>query len=108
MGMAKKSLESAPIGVEMGKAAETAVLQSPPVTVVPNKVKAVAFGRELSAYEQLKDRRIGVAGIVQAVIQSPAYAQHLMISKSAEETDAFLRDRVRYWLNAVKEESESI
>ena len=72
----------------------------------PKEVKPVAYGRELSSYEILKDKRIGVAGIAQAVIGSPVYAQFLMTAKDANEADKMLTERVEYWVGKVKEISE--
>jgi hypothetical protein len=80
-----------------------------PATVVessPVKAKAIAFGRELSDYEVIKDKKIGIAGIVQAVIQSPIYAQQLVLEQDPAKADQFLKDKAEMWVNFIKEQSE--
>jgi hypothetical protein len=78
----------------------------PLVDSSPKPVKAVAYGRELSEYELIKDRKIGIAGIVQAVIQSPIYAQQLVLETDPAKADAFLKEKAEMWVNFIKEQSE--
>lgn len=67
--------------------------------------KPIAFGRELSDYEVLKDRRIGVAGVVQAVIQSPIYQMQAELMEPTV-VDKFLADKAEFWLSEIKRLSE--
>lgn len=69
-------------------------------------LKPRAYGRELSEYELIKDRKIGIAGIVQAVIQSPIYAQQLVLEQDPQKAEQFLKEKVLAWVNFVREESE--
>jgi len=64
-----------------------------------------AWGRELSDYEVLKDRRIGVAGVVQAVIQSPIYQMQAELMEPAA-VEKFLADKAEFWLSEIKRLSE--
>ncbi len=64
------------------------------------------FNQPLTEYDLHKDRQIGVAGIVQAVIQSQIYAACIMTMKSDEEIDNFLVSKVRFWIEKVKELSK--
>ncbi len=67
--------------------------------------KAVAFGRELSDYELLKDRRIGVAGVVQAVLQSTVYVPQIELMEPAA-VDKFLAEKAEFWLGEIKRLAE--
>lgn len=97
-----------------GQAIPKIEVETAKVTKQEHKVaekKAVAFGRELSEYELAKDRRIGVAGVVQAVIGSEWYAQQAALTdlSSKESVDAlrkFAIEEVDYWLNVIKGKSE--
>lgn len=101
--------------------AGTAVAPSIPVTeseapakpaekAVKKVTKAVAFGRELSEYELQKDRRIGVAGVVQAVVGSDWYAQiaNLTDLNNKEAVSALRKlaeEEVNHWLAFIQEKS---
>lgn len=65
----------------------------------------VAFGRELSEYELLKDRRIGVAGVVQAVLQSTVYVPQIELMEPGA-VDKFLAEKAEFWLSEIKRLSE--
>jgi hypothetical protein len=70
-----------------------------------SKGKAVAWGRELSDYELLKDQRIGVAGLVQALLQSTIYMPQIELLDPAK-VDDFVVEKARFLLKTVKELSE--
>jgi hypothetical protein len=82
---------------------------SEPVLPAPAVKKAskapVAFGRELSDYELLKDRRIGVAGVVQAVLQSTVYVPQIELMEPGA-VDKFLAEKAEFWLSEIKRLSE--
>lgn len=67
--------------------------------------KAVAFGRELSDYELLKDRRIGAQGILQAILQSPLYTSQVELLDPTK-VDAFIVEKAEFFLEQVKRLSE--
>lgn len=67
--------------------------------------KAVAFGRELSDYEILKDKRIGVAGVVQALLQSTVYTPQIELMEPAK-VDEFLAEKAAFWVKVIKGVSE--
>jgi len=110
----------------MKKATATEVTPSIPPTAVETPVtqpvveqfaikqpvkKAVAFGRELSDYELQKDRRIGVQGVIQAIIGSDWYSQQASLTDlTNKEAVAALRkfalEEVDYWVSAIKAKSE--
>jgi hypothetical protein len=75
---------------------------------VPTKagVKAQAWGRDLSDYELAKDRRIGVAGVMQALIQSPIYLQQIELMQDAAAVDKFLVEKAEFFLGEIKRLSE--
>lgn len=73
--------------------------------------KAVAYGRELSDYELQKDRKIGIAGVVQAVIGSEWYAQQAALTDLSNKDSVaalrnFAKEEVEYWLTVIKDKSE--
>jgi hypothetical protein len=90
----------------VAKAPVEAAEAAPKVSKAVKKTeKPVAFGRELSDYELHKDVRIGVAGIVQALIQSPIYMPQIEMLDPAK-VDEFLLEKAKLWLANVKELSE--
>lgn len=80
--------------------------EEPKSTRTGVKKVPVAFGRELSDYEILKDKRIGVAGIMQALIQSPLYMPQVELMQDAAAVDKFIVEKAEFFLDAVKRLSE--
>jgi hypothetical protein len=80
-----------------------AVEESKPAPSVAEK--PVAFGRELSSYELVKDKRIGVAGVVQALMQSTAYLPQIELMEPGA-VDKFLEEKAIRWLEFIKTHSE--
>lgn len=70
------------------------------------KVVAKAYGRDLSDYEILKDKRIAIQGIVQAVLQSDVYKNELELLEDTEKREKFLKERSEHWLKVVQEMAE--
>ena len=87
--------------------AAVVAVQTTSAPTVSAPKKAMVYGREASEYELAKDKRIGIAGIVQAVIQSPAYAHIASTMMDESEIDSFLAKKAEYWLAKVKELSQA-
>lgn len=78
-----------------------APVQLIPPTQVEKKHAAAprAYGRELSEYELLRDVRISVAGVVQAVA-NVAYGQHAALV-DAKDIDKWVEEKARLTLQLV-------
>lgn len=95
-----------------GAAVETPAKVETKAEPKTKKGKAMAFGRELSDYEMTKDVRIGVAGVVQAVVGSEWYAQQAALTDlsnkdSVKALREFALEEVNYWLDVIKSKSEA-
>jgi len=89
---------------------EEKAVEKPVEKVAKKAAKAVAFGRDLSDYELQKDRRIGIAGVVQAIVGSEWYAQQAALTDlsnkdSVQALRDFAKEEAEYWLSVIQEKS---